>query len=137
MDEVGGNKRSHVRCASVSLPNCLVRKLENYTRLSQDDRHALDEFVKPRQRHVGVRHDLIREGDTPRVMYTLVEGWACLYKTLSDGRRQNVAFLIPGDTSEINILLLKAMDHNVGAITALRVSEATRSHFHDLTDARA
>lgn len=114
----------------------LVRKLEKFTRLSQDDRDALEGALKPVVRRVEARRDLIREGDPPRAVYAVVEGWACRYKTLPDGRRQVVSFVIPGDVCDLEIYMLRSMDHNLGAITPLKVSELSRSQYEELTESR-
>lgn len=42
-------------------------------------------------------HQLIREQDDSGRLYTLYAGWAFRYKSLSDGRRQILNFLLPGD----------------------------------------
>lgn len=37
------------------------------------------------------------EGQTDAPLYTLLSGWAFRFKTLSDGRRQILNFLLAGD----------------------------------------
>jgi CRP-like cAMP-binding protein len=83
-------------------------------------------------REVAARRDLIREGDPPKAVNLILEGWACRYKTLPDGRRQIVSLFIPGDLCDLNIYILKEMDHNIGAITGLRVAEIAREDFERL-----
>ena len=78
------------------------------------------------------RRDIIREGDAPRSVLIVLEGWACRYKTLPDGRRQIVALFIPGDVADLNAHLLKRMDHSIGAITAVKVAEVPREEFERL-----
>lgn len=109
----------------------LVRKLEKFARLSQDDREALAAVMAPPVRVVEPRRDLIREGDPPRVISAVVSGWACRYKTLPDGRRQIVAFFVPGDLCDLNIYLLREMDHNIGAITTLKIAEISPQQFDE------
>lgn len=92
--------------------------------------------MKYPSRRIEARRDLIREGDPPHVVYAVIDGWACRYKTLPDGRRQIVAFFIPGDICDLHIYMLKTMDHNVGAVTALKVAEITRSQYDELTERR-
>jgi CRP-like cAMP-binding protein len=98
----------------------LNHKLETFAHLSKEDRIALDRVTSGAVRDVGARRDLIREGERPIAIPVLLDGWACRYKTLADGRRQILAFLVPGDLCELNIYLLNRMDHAIGAITAAR-----------------
>lgn len=81
---------------------------------------------------VSARRDLAREGDTPRFIYLLLDGWACRYKALPDGRRQNLAFLIPGELCNLHLLFLEAMDHSVAAVTGVEVAEIARDDFEAL-----
>lgn len=110
----------------------LALRLEAFTRLSREDRAAIERASRKNLREVAARRDLIREGDTPRVVYLVREGWACRYKTLPDGRRQIVGFFIPGDLCDLNVYILKEMDHNIGAITRVCVTEIGRDDFERL-----
>lgn len=82
---------------------------------------------------VPARRDLIREGEKPEFSYLIVEGWAGRYKTLPDGRRQIVSFSIPGDFCDLNVYVLKEMDHSIGAITRLSVADISREEMDELT----
>ena len=84
-------------------------------------------------RVVQQRRDLIREGETPKFVHLMVVGWACRYKTLPDGRRQIVAFFVPGDFCDLNVYILKEMDHSIGAITRLSVADISREDMDALT----
>lgn len=109
----------------------LILRLEAFTELGQNDRSAL-ERMSPRTREVPPRRDLIREGDRPKHVFLMLEGWACRYKTLPDGRRQIVSFFVPGDICDMHIYVLKEMDHSVAAVTPLKVAEAGRDEFEAL-----
>jgi CRP-like cAMP-binding protein len=61
-------------------------------------------------------HDIIREGQTDSMLYTLWSGWAFRYKTLSDGRRQILNFLLPGDFVGVQQKMSDALTHGVQAI---------------------
>jgi CRP-like cAMP-binding protein len=41
----------------------------------------------------------------------VVKGLATRAKTLSDGGRQLMAFLVPGDLCDLEVFVLEAMDH--------------------------
>ena len=109
----------------------LVRKLELFVQLSDDDRAALKRIGEYPGQQVEARRDLISEGEPPR-MYVVSKGWACLYKWLPDGRRQIVGLLLPGDCNDLRIQLLDTMDYNVGAVTALKAIEIPQAELDDL-----
>jgi CRP-like cAMP-binding protein len=115
------------------LANPLIRKMENYTRLSPDDHAVLERVIAERVRDLGAREDLAREGDHPRDVYIVLNGWACRYKNLEDGRRQIIAFFLPGDLCDLNIFLLREMDHSVGTITNVTFAELSREQMDELT----
>lgn len=113
------------------METALISRLEAYTKLSRDDRAALQKLTQ-NSRDVPPRRDLIREGDTPNYVHLVLRGWACRYKTTPDGRRSIVSFFMPGDFCDLNIYILKEMDHSIAAITNLRVAQITRSSMDDL-----
>lgn len=98
----------------------LYRKLQQFTQLSEFDRAALDEIGRLPLLRADARKDLIREGDNPTVVRLIVSGWVCRYKTLPDGRRQIVGFLVPGDFCDLNVYILRQMDHSIGSITPVK-----------------
>ncbi len=57
---------------------------------------ALVQRLKHRELRLEEGDTLIHEGQTDARIYTLLEGWAHRFKTLSDGRRQILNFLMPG-----------------------------------------
>jgi CRP-like cAMP-binding protein len=74
-------------------------------------------------RVVRSRRDIIREGEQPRFVNLIVDGWAIRYKMLEDGRRQIIAFLIPGDLCDLDIWMIGEMDHSIGALTEVRIAQ--------------
>jgi CRP-like cAMP-binding protein len=100
--------------------NPLILKLESLTRLSDDDRVVLERIsAKPHLVPAGT--DLIREGDKPDGVYLVLDGIACRYKLRASGARQIMAYLVPGDYCDLDVALLKAMDHAIGTLSACQV----------------
>ncbi len=105
------------------MDNPFIRKLEQFTPLSVGDKSVLAALSRERVKAVAPRDDIIREGDRPNNLYVILAGWGCRYKTLEDGRRQIVAFLLPGDMCDLNIFLLRQMDHSIRALTPVTCAE--------------
>ena len=108
------------------MPDVLSRKLENFTRLSPEDRRALDAATAERVRQFAAREDIAREGDKQDRLSVILSGWACRYKQLEDGRRQILAFLLPGDMCDLDATLLAEMDHSMGALSTVSTAELTQ-----------
>ncbi len=66
---------------------------------------------------LGPDQTLIREGQTDAPLYTLTEGWAFRYKTLRDGRRQILSFLLAGDFIGVQQKMSDAAAHGVDTLT--------------------
>ena len=112
--------------------SAVASKLEAFTKLSAEDRSALAE-VSRNVRIVEARRDLIGEGDKPRFVHLVLDGWACRYKQLPDGKRQIVSLFVPGDFCDLNVYILKEMDHSIRAITRLKVAMITAEEMDALT----
>lgn len=112
----------------------LIRKLEQFARLSADDKRVLTDAASRTLRELNPREDIIHEGDAPRHVNLVLEGWACRYKVLEDGRRQIQAFLVPGDLCDLRLFILKAMDHSMCALTRVKVAEISCDTVLDITD---
>lgn len=50
-------------------------------------------------------------------LFTMLDGWAFRYKTLDDGRRQVLNYLLPGDLVGLQGNVLGEMDHSIEALT--------------------
>lgn len=104
----------------------LIRKLENFAPLCGDDKRALDALVAREVKRYGAREDVIHDGDRPEHVHVVLDGFACRYKTLEDGRRQVTAYFVPGDFCDLHVFILCAMDHSIGALTPCTVSLVPR-----------
>ena len=80
------------------------------------------------------KEDIIHEGDEPRHVNLILEGWACRYKYLEDGRRQIMALLLPGDICDLRMFILTQMDHSIGAVSQVTLAEIPADMLLDLTD---
>lgn len=110
--------------SSSATRNPLVRKLERFSALSAIDRARL-ERLSAETRLVGPYTDLVREGDKPEGVFLVMEGMACRHKRRASGHRQIMAYLLPGDLCDLDVALLKAMDHTITTLSACRVAHIT------------
>lgn len=107
--------------------NVLHRKLEQFARMSDADSAAIGELTRSRVRRQRAREDIIVEGARPEFIYIMLEGWACRYKVLEDGRRQILAYFLPGDMCDLNIFILREMDHSIAALTPVTYAQVDRA----------
>ena len=115
------------------MSNPLIRKLEQFAQLSAEDRSRLERAGAAQVRRYAPGEDIIAEGEAPREVNLVLSGWGCRYKQLEDGRRQIIAFFLPGDLCDLNIFIVRAMDHSVAALTPLTVAQLSREAFEELT----
>ncbi|BCM85787.1 Crp/Fnr family transcriptional regulator [Methylobacterium indicum] len=106
--------------------NPLIRKLERFTRLSDADKRLLQQAASARIVNYDTHQDIIAEGEEPCDVNLILAGWVCRYKQLADGSRQIMSFLLPGDLCDLNIFLLRRMDHALGTLTPVTVAKISR-----------
>jgi CRP-like cAMP-binding protein len=112
----------------------LIRKLEQFAELSAEEKRALHDAARLKLRDIAPREDISREGEAPGPVKLILHGFAARYKTLPDGRRQIVGFLLPGDLCDARMQLLREMDHSIGAISAVTVAEIPEDVLAALAD---
>src|SRR5262249_33199601 len=110
----------------------VVRKLNALRRLSETGVAAIKAAVRERVSKAASGEDLICEGDRSDAVRVFLSGWAIRYKSLEDGRRQIVNFVIPGDTCDPYIYLFPTMDHSIATLTPVIYSELDHSAFERL-----
>lgn len=115
--------------------NPLAAKLRNFAPLSEVDVALIDSFCSDISRY-RAKQDVIKEGDRPEVVFLLVEGWACRYKLLPDGRRQIMAYLVPGDLCDVQIFILRQMDHSIGLLSDSKVAAIPKEKIIQLFEER-
>lgn len=94
----------------------LVRKLESIADFSAEEREAIL-GLPLRTQALQAKQDIVRDGDRPSQCCLILNGWACRYKLLGEGRRQILSFHIPGDVPDLQSLHLQTMDHSLGTLT--------------------
>ncbi|MGI8610670.1 MAG: Crp/Fnr family transcriptional regulator [Sphingomicrobium sp.] len=67
-------------------------------------------------------------------MFLLLEGWAYRYKSMVNGGRQIMAYLLPGDLCDVQIFLFEEMDHSIGLLSDALVAKIPAAEMLDLMD---
>ena len=93
---------------------------------------ALVQSLKRRELVLDEGDTLIHEGQTDTRLFTLLEGWAYRFKTLSDGRRQILNFLLAGDFIGVQQKMGDSAAHGVVTLTKARFCVFDRDALWDL-----
>ena len=100
----------------VACRECPLRALPVF--LAQNGQEIdLVQSLKKRELVLPAGDILIHEGQTDAPLYTLRKGWAFRYKSLSDGRRQILTFLLAGDFIGVQQKMGDASAHGVATLT--------------------
>jgi CRP-like cAMP-binding protein len=102
--------------AETTCDACPLRTLALFIDHTAEEQ-TLVQSLKRREATLGANTTLIHEGQTDSPLYTLLSGWAFRYKTLSDGRRQILSFLLAGDFIGVQQKMGDAAAHGVDTLT--------------------
>ena len=100
----------------VSCQACPLRRLPLFMPHSPAELELV-QSLKRRESRLPPGATLIDEGQTDAPLYTLLTGWAFRFKTLRDGRRQILNFLLAGDFIGVQQKMGDASAHGVVALT--------------------
>jgi CRP-like cAMP-binding protein len=106
-------------------------RLSQYASLKDDAWEKFDRLdFQTRAYHAG--DDIIRVGETPTKIFVVKDGWAIRHRSLDDGRRQIVNFMLPGDVFDMQVIAGVSADHSVTAVTRTVVSTVAADQFVDV-----
>jgi CRP-like cAMP-binding protein len=104
------------------MTNAFIRKLEYGADLTDEDRRTLAS-VSANACRMAAHTDIVREGDKPEMVHLVLEGYACRYKLLADGKRQIMALFVPGDLCDLHVQILGQMDHSIATLSDAQIVE--------------
>lgn len=114
------------------MTNHLLMTLEARDGMSAAERDIVDEIIRS-LRSVPARTDIVAEGDAPKHSCLMLSGLSARYNMIGDGKRQISAIHIPGDFVDLHSLLIKPMDHSVGALTDCTIAQVPHEVLRDLS----
>lgn len=103
--------------AAMPCTECPLRPLALFVEHTPEELELV-QSLKRRALRLEAQETLIHEGQTDAPLYTLLQGWAFRYKTLSDGRRQILSFLLAGDFIGVQQKMGDAAAHGVDTLTS-------------------
>lgn len=96
----------------------LLRKLHGFMGTSAADVRAL-QLLSTRLHHAAAGKSLVEQGTASRSALLIESGWAMRHRCLSDGRRQIMEFLLPGDFCDPSSFVTCSADSTIAAITPM------------------
>jgi CRP/FNR family transcriptional regulator len=96
--------------------DCRLRQLDCFLPVTADEL-AFIQSCRQTTQAVRAGAAIVSEHRAPQRIYTLYAGWAFRYKTLADGRRQILNFLLPGDLVGLQGEFTDEATHGVEALT--------------------
>jgi CRP-like cAMP-binding protein len=117
----------------VSCFDCELRACGLFKPITPNELGAINDIKRD---HVSMPAgaEIIRAGDESPEIYTLYSGWAFRFKTLPDGRRQILNFLLPGDLLGLQAAMFDAAQHGIEALTDVQLCLLPRRKVWNLFD---
>ena len=116
-------------------PHLFLTKLGTLASFSDEERRVLTEAAS-RTVAVGADQDIVREGEPQSECRVLLDGMSASYKLLPEGKRQIVAFGIPGDALDLEGFARSggAMDHAVTALCPCTLAVVPHQTLQEMAD---
>lgn len=115
-----GSFENHVGDDRSASPSALVRRLSALGNLLADDIEYLEELQSDRTVFAKGAH-IVEIGSKYEAAFVLFDGWAYRCQALSDGRRQILGYVLPGDFIALHVNFPRTADHSVIAFTEAQV----------------
>ncbi len=106
----------HVVAREFSCNECPLRGLKIFRDFTPAELKFVDTF-KTGELKLKAGGTLLHEGDVTDYLYTLLSGWMFRYKSLPDGRRQVLKFVLPGDFVGLQASVFHEAQHTIEALS--------------------
>ncbi|WP_026618127.1 Crp/Fnr family transcriptional regulator [Ensifer aridi] len=114
-----------------SCNGCPLRPLQVFRSFKADEL-AFVNHLKLGELAFGSGAAVFLEGEECEHLFTVLSGWGFRYKTLDDGRRQILNYVMPGDLIGLQGSLTGEMQHSIEALSPIRVCVFPRSKLSEL-----
>lgn len=95
---------------------CPLRPLPHFREFSSDELDFVSRF-KRGELAADAGATILVEGANSAHLFTVLSGWGFRYKTLEDGRRQILNYVMPGDLIGLQGTIMDEMQHSVEALS--------------------
>ena len=75
---------------------------------------------------------ILHQGSRSAHLHTVLQGWGFRYKLMSDGRRQILNYILPGDLIGLQASLVGEMEHSVDALSPMVLCTFDRERLREL-----
>src|ERR1700751_4781156 len=99
---------------------CALRDCELFKPVTAEELRTIND-MKKEHLSLPAGAEIVRGGESSPELYTLYSGWAFRFKTLPDGRRQILNFLLPGDLLGLQAAMFDAALHGIEALTDVQL----------------
>jgi CRP-like cAMP-binding protein len=110
---------------------CPLRKMARFRDFSAPELSFVSRF-KTGELAVDSGSLILMEGSHSAHLYTVLDGWAFRYKTLEDGRRQILNYVMPGDLIGLQGTIMGEMQHSVEALSPVRLCVFEKGRLNSL-----
>ncbi|WP_306117517.1 MULTISPECIES: Crp/Fnr family transcriptional regulator [unclassified Roseitalea] len=117
---------------AIPCEKCPLRSSGHFRDFENDEELAFVSHFKRGELLAEARSTLFVEGTNSPHLYTVISGWGFRYKTLQDGRRQILNYVMPGDFVGLQASLMREMQHAVECLSDMRLCLFERSRLMEL-----
>ncbi len=112
-------------------PQCPLARLKRFRSFNKEELEFVSNFKTGELRADAGSVILVEESHSAH-LYTLLSGWAFRHKTLEDGRRQILNYVLPGDLVGLQGSLMGEMQHSVEALTPVTLCVFERNRINEV-----
>lgn len=102
----------------VPCEKCPLQFYPHFQKHEEDEASFLSKF-KMGELVADAGMTVLVEGSSSAHLFTVLSGWGFRYKTLEDGRRQILNYVLPGDLIGLQGSVMKEMQHSVEALSPM------------------
>lgn len=117
--------------STTSCENCPLRQIPHFRDFSSSELGFVSRF-KTGELSVEPGALILMEGSHSAHLYTVLHGWGFRYKSLEDGRRQILNYIMPGDLVGLQGTVMGEMQHSVEALSPVTLCVFERGRLNNL-----